>query len=134
MEDNMNKQESTEPQTQQPTQQPSENKPDSSDVDKNKLMAVIGYILPFLFFIPLLSDETKNSPFAKFHANQQLNLLLFWVIGQAAATILAIVLIGFLIGFVVWVMGLIFMILGVINSAKGEMKKLPMIGKYEILK
>lgn len=130
----MNKQESTEPQTQQPTQQPSENKPDSSDVDKNKLMAVIGYILPFLFFIPLLSDETKNSPFAKFHANQQLNLLLFWVIGQAAATILAIVLIGFLIGFVVWVMGLIFMILGVINSAKGEMKKLPMIGKYEILK
>jgi len=40
-----------------------------ADVQANKAMAIIGYILPFLFFIPLVTDA-KTSPFARFHANQ----------------------------------------------------------------
>lgn len=62
-------------QEQQSQQQPVAQTASSSDAEKNKLMAIIGYIIPILFFIPLVSDA-KNSPFAKFHANQQLNLLL----------------------------------------------------------
>jgi len=109
-----------------------ETKPVSSDVEKNKALAIVGYIIPILFFVPLVSDA-KNSPYAKFHANQQLNLLLFWVIGWVAGAILMFVLIGFLVYFLVWIGGLIFMIMGIINAAKGEMKPLPLIGGFKLL-
>jgi uncharacterized membrane protein len=109
-----------------------ETKPTQSDVDKNKALAIIGYIIPILFFVPLVSDA-KNSPYAKFHANQQLNLLLFWVIGYVASAILMFVLIGFLLYFLVMIGGIIFMIMGIINAAKGEMKPLPMIGGFKLI-
>jgi uncharacterized membrane protein len=118
----------------QPQSAPQAPKVESSDVEKNKPMAIIGYIIPILFFIPLLSEEGKKSPFAKFHANQQLNLLLFGVIGYTASAILMIILIGFLLYFVVIIGSLVFLIMGIINAAKGEMKKLPIIGGFSILK
>jgi len=120
-------------QEQQPQPAPAP-KAESSDVEKNKPMAIIGYIIPILFFIPLLSEEGKKSPFAKFHANQQLNLLLFGVIGYTVSAVLMIILIGFLLYFVVIIGSLVFLIMGIINAAKGEMKKLPIIGGFEILK
>jgi uncharacterized membrane protein len=122
-----------EQQTQQPTQ-PAAPQGNQSDVDKNKAIAIVGYIIPILFFIPLLSDDGKKSAYAKFHANQQLNLLLFWIIGWIVATILYVILIGFIIQLIVWIAGIVFMIMGIINASKGEMKKLPLIGGYTILK
>ncbi|MDP1845706.1 MAG: DUF4870 domain-containing protein [Candidatus Moranbacteria bacterium] len=107
-------------------------KAETSDVEKNKALAIVGYIIPILFFIPLVTDA-KNSPFAKFHANQQLNLLLFWVVGQIAATVLTFVLIGFLIFPLVMIAGVIFMIMGIINASKGEMKGLPLIGGFKLI-
>ncbi|OGI25023.1 MAG: hypothetical protein A3J76_02195 [Candidatus Moranbacteria bacterium RBG_13_45_13] len=109
-----------------------EQKAPSSDAEKNKAMAIIGYIIPILFFIPLVSDA-KNSPFAKFHANQQLNLLLFWVVGQIAGVVLSFIFIGFLIFPLVMIGGLIFMIMGIINASKGEMKELPLIGGFKLI-
>lgn len=105
----------------------------SDDANKNKPMAIIGYILPILFFIPLVTDA-KNSAFAKFHANQQLNLLLFVVVGYIASSILMFVLIGFLLYFLVMIGSIVFMIMGIINAAKGEMKPLPLIGGINIIK
>lgn len=107
---------------------------DKADVEKNKVMAIVGYLIPILFFVPLLSDEGKKSPFAKFHANQQLNLLLFGVIGYTASAVLMIILIGFLLYFVVAVAGLVFLVMGIINAANGTMKELPIIGKFNIIK
>jgi len=107
-------------------------KADPSDAEKNKAMAIVGYIIPILFFIPLVTDA-KNSPFAKFHANQQLNLLLLWVVGQVAGVVLSFVFIGFLIFPIVMIAGLIFMILGIINASKGEMKELPVIGGIKLI-
>ncbi len=104
----------------------------SQDVEKNKPMAIIGYIIPILFFVPLVTDA-KNSPYAKFHANQQLNLLLFWVVGQIVGVITSFILIGFLIFPLVLIAGLIFMILGIVNASKGEMKELPVIGSFKLL-
>jgi uncharacterized membrane protein len=105
---------------------------DKADVEKNKAMAIVGYIIPILFFIPLISDG-KNSPFAKFHANQQLVLLI-------AAVVINVVggIIPFLGWFIILPLGCIFLlvvaIMGIINASKGEMKKLPLIGGIEILK
>lgn len=105
---------------------------DKVDVEKNKAMAIVGYIVPIIFFIPLLSDA-KNSPFAKFHANQQLNLLLAAIAVNVVGTI-----IPFLGWFIILPIGsiliLVLAIMGVINGAKGEMKKLPIIGGFELIK
>jgi len=117
----------------QKQEQASAPKPISDDAEKNKAMAIVGYIIPILFFIPLISDA-KNSPFAKFHANQQLNLLLFWVVGWIASFILAFIFIGFLVMFLVWIGGLVLLIMGVINANKGEMKPLPVIGGINLIK
>jgi uncharacterized membrane protein len=103
-----------------------------SDAEKNKAFAIIGYIFPILFFIPLVTDA-KNSPFAKFHANQQLNLLLFGVVGWTAAGVLSILLIGLILMPIIAIAGLVFMILGIVNAAKGEMKALPVIGGFKLI-
>lgn len=103
----------------------------NSDVNDNKAMAIIGYIIPLLFFIPLVTDA-KNSPFAKFHANQQLVLLI---------AAIAVNVIGAIIPFIGWFLILplgsiaivVFAIIGLINAAKGEMKELPMIGGFKII-
>lgn len=105
----------------------------SGSVDQNKIFAIVGYIVPFLFFIPLVTDAKSNA-FAKFHANQQLNLLLFWVIGQLVSMALMIVLIGVLLQPLVMIAGIVFMILGIINAANGKTKELPLIGKYQLIK
>ncbi len=107
-------------------------KAEPDDVEKNKAMAIVGYIIPILFFIPLVSEEGKKSPFAKFHANQQLNLLLGWVVVNVLGGI-----IPFLGWFIIWPLGSIFlivvMIMGIINASKGEMKELPLIGGFKLI-
>jgi uncharacterized membrane protein len=106
-------------------------KADPQDAEKNKAMAIVGYIIPILFFVPLVTDA-KNSPFAKFHANQQLNLLL-------AAVVINIVggIIPFIGWFIILPLGMIFLIvvaiMGIISASKGEMKPLPLIGGFKLI-
>lgn len=106
---------------------------DPQDVEKNKPLAIIGYIFPIIFFIPLLT-EAKDSPFAKFHANQQLILLLFAFIGFTASSILTIVFIGLILFPIIMIAALVFMVMGIINAANGEIKRLPIVGGFDILK
>jgi len=107
-------------------------KSSDKDVESNKAMAIVGYIIPILFFIPLLS-EAKSSPFAKFHANQQLVLLLACIAVNVVGTI-----IPFLGWFLILPLGtialIVLAILGIINAAKGEKKALPVIGGIELIK
>ena len=119
-------------QNQTPPTAPEAPKANSGDAEKNKALAIVGYIIPVLFFIPLITDA-KNSPFAKFHANQQLILLL---------AAIAVNVVGGIIPFLGWFIILPFgsialivlAIMGIINAAKGEMKKLPVVGGIEIIK
>jgi uncharacterized membrane protein len=119
-------------QQQAPGTQPGTSQGGNQDVEKNKLMAIVGYIIPILFFIPLVS-EGKNSPYAKFHANQQLVLLI---------AAIAVNVVGGIIPFIGWfiilpigtIVLIVLAIMGIINASKGEMKKLPMIGGFELIK
>jgi uncharacterized membrane protein len=112
-------------------QQPVETN-DAKDVESNKAMAIIGYVLPILFFIPLVTDA-KNSPFAKFHANQQLNLLLAAIAVNVVGTIIPIL--GWFIILPLGSLALIVIaIIGIINAAKGEKKALPLIGGFSLIK
>jgi uncharacterized membrane protein len=113
--------------TQQPVQ-PAAPQNNQTDVEKNKVFAILAY---FIFFIPLLA--AKDSKFAMYHANQGLILFLFAIIGWLVSIVTAFIFIGFLIGFIVWIAAIVFLIIGIVNAAKGEMKPLPLIGAINIL-
>ncbi len=106
------------------------NKP---DIDTHKGVSAVGY---FLFFIPLF---VKNSPFTRFHANQALVLFLANLLLLVIRTLL--VLINPLwVTFSYAIYGLgglatsILCIYGCVTAAKGQAKKLPVIGNITLLK
>ena len=108
------------------------------DAQNNKTMAIIAYIW---FFIPLLA--AKESPFARYHANQGLILLIATVGGSIVLSILATILIFILpiLGLLIWLIFgalyigmVVLIIMGMMSAAKGEMKPLPLIGKFTLIK
>ena len=102
-------------------------------------MAVLSYI-GLLVLVPILA--APKSRFARFHANQGLILLILEVIWLVASGIISAVLsialpwLHFLAGLlgIVNVLFLILMIIGIVNAANGEMKELPVIGGFQLIK
>lgn len=106
--------------------------PDAQDVANNKVMAILAYF-GILFLVPLLA--AKDSPFARFHANQGLLLFIGYIVVYVIYFIL--LMISPMIGMIASILFLglfVLAILGIVNAAKGEMKELPLIGKYRLLK
>lgn len=111
----------------------------AADVQNNKVMAVLSYI-GILVLIPILA--AKESPFARFHANQGLVLLLCEVGFSVASMILSVIfaflgplaLLWTLVAALVNIAFLVLLILGIVNAAQGMAKELPLIGKFRILK
>lgn len=116
------------------TENHSENstKKEESDVEKNKTIAILSYLI---FFLPFLTDA-KDSQFAKFHANQSLALLISGIAVHIVAMFLTIITFGLFSLFipVIELIFLGFIVVGMVNASNGEMKKLPIIGGFEILK
>ncbi|MDR1454993.1 MAG: DUF4870 domain-containing protein [Tannerella sp.] len=106
--------------------------PDAKDVAENKVFAILAYF-GILFLIPLFA--AKESPFARFHTNQGLNLFLTQIAVWIIVLILSLIssILG-MIGSILYLGMFILFILGVINAAKGEMKELPLIGKFRLIK
>lgn len=101
---------------------------DPNDVAKNKTVAIFAYLI---FFLPLVTSA-KDSPFAKFHANQGLVLLLFNIVGQVIGGVIPII--GwFLVLPLVWLASIVFLIMGMVNASNGRMKELPVIGQLHLL-
>ena len=97
-------------------------------MENNKLMAAISYVW-ILFLVPLFA--AKDDPFARFHANQGLVLFL---VSIALGIIAVIPFIGTIVSLIGGIVTFVFMILGIINALKGEMKPLPFIGGIQIIK
>ena len=104
-----------------------------SDVEKNKLFAILGYIFPILFFIPLVTDG-KDSPFAKFHANQQLILLICWVAWSVVISVLISIIHLYLIFRLLNLALFVVAVLWAISASRGETKPLPVVGGFELIK
>lgn len=100
----------------------------TSDAEKNKVIAILAYVL---FFLPLLA--APKSEFGKYHANQGLLLLIVAVGVQVVGSV-----IPFLGWFLILPIGniaiLVLFVLGVINAANGVKKPLPFIGNYTLIK
>ena len=101
---------------------------DQSDVEQNKTVVLLTCILvifvPILFFLPLVA--CKDSPYAKFYANQCLLIL----IGDIIAGATALIIIGGLIGIAVFV----FAIMNAVNANNGLRKGIPLVGGIQIIK
>lgn len=100
---------------------------ETEDIEKNKTMAGLAYIL---FFLPLIA--CPDSPYGKFHANQGLLLLIVSIAGTTILTIIP--LIGWVLLPVFGLVILIFAIMGLVNGFQGKAKRLPLFGKYTIIK
>jgi uncharacterized membrane protein len=107
----------------------------AEDAEKNKIFGILAY-LSFLCFVPLI--VAKDSPYAKYHANQGLVLFL----AEIAAIIITSALVfipflGILVYFVHLILSLAFLvasILGIVNAAAGKCVPLPIIGGIKLLK
>ncbi|NLL80728.1 MAG: hypothetical protein GX231_00300 [Tissierellia bacterium] len=97
------------------------------DIENNKTMAGLAYIL---FFLPLI--VCPESKYAKFHANQGLLLLIAGIAGNVVLGIIPVI--GWLLIPIYGIGILILGIMGLINGFGGKAKELPLIGKYTILK
>ena len=99
---------------------------DKDDIEKNKAMGLLAYIL---FFIPLLA--AKDSPFARYHANQ--GLVLF-ICGLISSVVWIIPILGWIIAPILSIVITVLAVIGIINALNGKAKELPIIGKFKILK
>ena len=93
------------------------------DVQENRIWAVLAY-LGVLVLVPLL--VAKDSPFARFHTNQGLVLL----IASAVVTVLS--KLAFFAGLLSLPL-FVFAIMGIINALRGQEKELPLIGHFRLL-
>lgn len=108
--------------------------PKSPDESNRKLFGILGYIIPILFFLPLLNDSLKKDEFSRFHANQQLILLLVYfaltaVLNMFLLSMYMLYNLAQLVNFALIVLA----VYGAYNAYKGEMKELPLIGQFKIL-
>lgn len=97
------------------------------DIEKNKIMAGLSY---FIFFLPLIA--CPESGYAKFHANQALVLLILGIGGNVLLGIIPVI--GWMLMPIFGLGVLALGILGLINGFGGKARKLPLIGKFSILK
>lgn len=91
------------------------------EIQQGKTMAIVAYLI---FFIPLLMDDMRKNKFVMFHTEQAIVLLLL----NIAAGIVGTITCG--IGLILYIPWLIFLIMGIMNAANGEVKELPLIGQY----
>lgn len=93
----------------------------------DKVMGVLAY-LGVLVIIPLLA--AKDSKFARFHANQGLILLIctvvIYIVGKIFPGLSVVITI---LDAAIFVLAVI----GIINAVKGETKKLPLVGNFNII-
>lgn len=100
---------------------------DQADIDQNKTMAGLAYII---FFLPLL--VCPDSQFGRFHANQGLLLLLLGFVGSFILSIIPII--GWILLPFFGIGVLVLVVMGLINGFNGKVKELPLIGHFRLIK
>ena len=105
------------------------------DQEKNKTMAILSYILPF---IPYFAE--KESKWVRYHSAQGMNLLIL-AIGVSILTSILYPLLGWrlwgLVSALSSICGLVIFVLavmGIVNVVNGKAKELPILNKMKIFK
>jgi len=104
---------------------------EKKDIEEGKGLAWLSYLGIFIL-IPLLTQ--KDNPYTKFHIKQGLILLILsigWAFIQFVFIFIPFLkVIIFLLFYPVWIFILVLTIIGIVNSLRGKIEVLPLIGKY----
>lgn len=104
-----------------------EAKSKKKEVEEGKTCAILTYFVVGIIWY-FADEKMRKNSFAKFHTQQSLVL---WIVSIVGSLILGIIPV---VGWIIWpifeVVILIFGIIGIINALNGNMKHLPIIGKY----
>ena len=106
-----------------------------NDVEEGKVIAGLIYLMTIFSVVGwlisvILYMTKKDNSFVKFHFQQWLVLLIAGIIVGAVGAITMFILIGFVILIVGGLMLFVLWIIGMINAFTGKQKPLPIIGKY----
>lgn len=110
---------------------------DPEDAENHKIFGILAY-LGILCLVPLFA--AKESPFAKYHANQGLILFLGEIALSVVLSIiyhlLALIGLSFISVFLslIWLGVFALVIIGIINAAAGKCVPLPIVGKFKLIK
>ena len=98
-----------------------------ADVQKNNVIVAVCYVLPILFFVPILVD--KNSSYCRFHANQQLTLCIFAIILSLVLAVVGLIpVLGAIIGVFVRICLVALYFALAYGAVKGMAVRIPFIG------
>ena len=113
-------------------QNQSEEKKHNKSADNKTIMAVIAYVL---FFIPLLTEDKKDS-FVKYHVRQGLVLFILgvivWIFNGMIYSLFPFTM-WYFARMISWILNLavfVLFILGVKNALTHKEEALPIIGKF----
>ena len=112
---------------------------EQEDIQKNKVMNILAYI-GILVLVPIFA--AKESKSARFNANQGLVILILAAAGSITFGILSAIfskvfVLKLVFDVVAWAWSVccaVLMVLGIVNSARGLFKELPIVGGVKILK
>lgn len=96
------------------------------EIESGKVMAFVAYLI---FFVPLLTDESRKNKFVMFHTEQAIVLVICNIIGFLAGTIGSFIIIG-AVFYLINLFCFILLILGIVNALNGRAEPLPVIGQF----
>lgn len=108
---------------------------DKKDIEENKAMAALSYILaPVPYFLD------NKSKWVRYHAIQGMNLfIIFIILSLIVSVVNSLILFPFsflktLLRTALNVFGMVYAIIGIVNVCNGEAKELPLINKFKLIK
>ena len=95
-------------------------------VETGKAFAILSYLVPFFFLVPLIQ---KRNPFAQFHARQALAIIVVSILLTLVAYILPLALLR-LASPVFLLIQVALIVFGVLHAARGQATPLPVVGPH----
>ncbi|GAA3811999.1 hypothetical protein GCM10022226_35750 [Sphaerisporangium flaviroseum] len=101
-------------------------RPGSDDTTMSMLAHLLGLLTSFVGPLIIYLVKKDESPYVRDQAAEALNFQITLFIAYVVCTVLAFVIIGFLLMFVVWIGSLIMMIMASVAANRGENYRYPM--------
>lgn len=100
---------------------------------ESKVLAVLSHVS--YFFLPIIIPVIvllvkQDDPFVKHHAKQSLIFHAAIVVATIIAWILCVILIGFLLLPIIWIVGLVYTIIAIIRAVDNEYYRYPVAGNW----
>lgn len=108
---------------------------DQADVEKNKTTGILMSVFPILFFLPLVSEDMKQSAYLKFRMNQCFILIVANIVINVISRILNVIpYIGGILAVLFSLVSLALYIINLVYACQGSGKKMPIVGGVEVIK